>query len=77
MASIPDESATERLRYVADINSRLGVNLMGSDPRTWLDDCRRIEGLGLDQVSVADHLVEGSKNPLVALAAAAAVTTAA
>jgi probable F420-dependent oxidoreductase len=53
---------------------RLGVNLLASDPSGWLDDCRRIEALGFDEISVADHLVDGSKSPLVALAAAAAVT---
>lgn len=53
---------------------RLGVNLLAGDPETWLDDCRRIEAMGFDEISVADHLVEGSKSPLVALAAAAAVT---
>jgi probable F420-dependent oxidoreductase len=53
---------------------RIGVNLLASEPARWLDDCRRAEALGFDEISVADHLVEGSKNPLVALAAAAAVT---
>jgi len=53
---------------------RLGVNVLASDPGGWLEDCRRIEALGFDEISVADHLVDGSKNPLVALAAAAAVT---
>jgi probable F420-dependent oxidoreductase len=53
---------------------RIGVNLLASEPARWLDDCRRAEALGFDEISVADHLVEGSKNPLVALAGAAAVT---
>jgi len=53
---------------------RLGVNLLGRDPGGWLDDCRRVEALGFDEISVADHLVKGAKSPLVALAAAAAVT---
>ena len=53
---------------------RLGVNLLAGDPGGWPDDCRRIEAMGFDEISVADHLVDGSKNPMVALAAAAAVT---
>lgn len=53
---------------------RLGVNVIGCEPAGWLDICRRVEAVGLDEISVADHLVTGSKAPLVALAAAAAVT---
>jgi probable F420-dependent oxidoreductase len=53
---------------------RLGVNPLVPDPAAWLDTVRRLEDLGVDELSVSDHLVEGGRPPLVALAAAAVVT---
>ena len=47
---------------------------VGRSPRAWPDWCRRVEALGLDEISVADHLTPGALPPLPALAAAAAVT---
>ena len=39
---------------------RLGANVSGSESAGWLDICRRVEAVGLDEIGVADHLVTGS-----------------
>jgi probable F420-dependent oxidoreductase len=53
---------------------RIGVSTIGAAARDWPDRCRRIESLGFDEISVADHLVDGCLPPMAALAAAATVT---
>jgi probable F420-dependent oxidoreductase len=53
---------------------RLGVSSLVADATTWPERCRRLEGAGVDEISVADHLKPGVLPPLTALAAAAAVT---
>lgn len=54
---------------------RFGVSARGLDgPNQWTALARRVEALGYDTFSVADHLVEGLLPPFVALAAAAAAT---
>jgi probable F420-dependent oxidoreductase len=47
---------------------------LGADAAAWPAWCRRLEDVGIDEISVADHLKPGTLPPLVALAAAAAVT---
>jgi probable F420-dependent oxidoreductase len=53
---------------------RLGVSSLGTEPAAWPDWCRQVEALGLDEVSVADHLKPGVLPPMTALAAAAVAT---
>lgn len=54
---------------------RFGVSARGlGGPGEWTALARRVEALGYDTFSVADHLVEGLLPPLVALAHAAEAT---
>lgn len=53
---------------------RIGVSSIAADAGSWPDWCRRLEGAGVDEISVADHLAPGVLPPLPALAAAATVT---
>ena len=54
---------------------RFGVSARGlGGPGDWTALARRVETLGYDTLSVADHLVEGLLPPFVALASAAAAT---
>jgi probable F420-dependent oxidoreductase len=50
------------------------VSSVGAEPATWPSWCRRLEDLGVDEISVADHLKPGALPPLVALAVAAVAT---
>jgi probable F420-dependent oxidoreductase len=45
-----------------------------ADAASWPDRCRQLESAGIDEISVADHLLPGVLPPLTALAAAAMVT---
>ncbi len=47
---------------------------MVADAATWPDWCRQLEAAGVDEISVADHLMPGVLPPMTALAATAAVT---
>jgi len=47
---------------------------VGADASSWPSWCRRLEDIGIDEISVADHLKPGTLPPLVALAAAATAT---
>jgi probable F420-dependent oxidoreductase len=53
---------------------RLGVSNLVADAASWPDRCRQLESAGIDEISVADHLLPGVLPPLTALAAAATVT---
>lgn len=54
---------------------RFGVSARGLDgPENWATLAQRVEALGYDTFSVADHLVDGLLPPFVALATAAAAT---
>jgi probable F420-dependent oxidoreductase len=55
---------------------RIGVSSLVTEAAHWPAWCRRLEAAGVDEISVADHLKPGVLPPLVALAAAAAVTDA-
>ena len=50
------------------------MSTIGADAASWLTWCRRLEAVGVDEISVADHLQAGALPPMVALAAAAAAT---
>ena len=56
------------------VQPRIGVSTVGADPAAWFDWCRRLESAGIDELSVADHLLPGTLPPMVALAAASAAT---
>ena len=56
------------------VRPRLGVSSLVADAPTWPDWCRQLEAAGVDEISVADHLLPGVLPPMPALAAAAAVT---
>ncbi|MDA0351889.1 MAG: TIGR03621 family F420-dependent LLM class oxidoreductase [Chloroflexi bacterium] len=54
---------------------RFGLSARGLEgPAEWTSLARRVESLGYDTLSVADHLVDGLLPPFVALATAAAAT---
>lgn len=50
------------------------MSTLVADASGWPAWCRRLEGIGVDEISVADHLKPGALPPMVALGAAAAVT---
>lgn len=55
---------------------RFGVQCLGAaDGGAWRDLARRVEDLGFDVLSLADHLVEGCLAPFTAMATAAEATT--
>jgi len=56
------------------MDPRIGVSTLVAEAAGWPAWCRRLEAAGVDEISVADHLKPGVLPPLVALAAAAAVT---
>jgi probable F420-dependent oxidoreductase len=56
------------------MSPRIGVSSLVTGAAGWLAWCRRLEAAGVDEISVADHLKPGVLPPMVALAAAAAVT---
>lgn len=53
---------------------RIGVSTLVADASGWAAWCRRLEDVGVDEISVADHLKPGVLPPMVALGAAAAIT---
>lgn len=53
---------------------RIGVSSIGVDASSWADRCQTLEAIGVDEISVSDHLVPSALPPMVALAAAAAAT---
>jgi probable F420-dependent oxidoreductase len=56
------------------VQPRIGVSSLVADAAGWPDWCRQLEAAGVDEISVADHLMPGVLPPMTALAAAAAVT---
>lgn len=59
---------------VGIMQPRIGVSSIGAEAASWVDRCRQLEAIAIDEISVSDHLVAGALPPMVALAAAAAVT---